>query len=75
MPIRCKFVVTEVAHTRYGAALKLMPVSSGSAENKEFFLATPCGSFEMQTINEAAVAGVAPGQEFYVDLTPAAAAS
>jgi hypothetical protein len=72
--IRCKFVVSEVARTEYGSTLKLRPVHSGSEENKGFFKATPQGSFEMQTINDAALEGVAPGQEFYVDLTPAAAA-
>jgi hypothetical protein len=50
----------------YGA--KLTAVTSGSAENKEFFVATPQGTLEVTTIVDAVFE---PGKEYFIDITEA----
>lgn len=50
----------------------LSPVHGGSAENDEFFAATPSGELRFNTVNEAALAGFEPGAEYYVTIEPVA---
>ena len=70
MTVRAKFYVTEVVQTANGGRVRMMPVTSGSDENKEFFKWTPSGSLDMGTINEEALKEFVPGQECYIDFTP-----
>lgn len=72
MTVRAKFRVNSVMYMEGGtAAIKLSPVTTGSEENKAFYKWTPCGSIDLQTINEEAAKQFVPGAEFYVDFTPA----
>jgi hypothetical protein len=54
-----------------GFTVSLNPVTSGSAENEEFYRLTPGGSVTLSTINEAAADSFEVGKEYYVDFTPA----
>jgi hypothetical protein len=49
----------------------LYPVYSGSEENKQFFAATPGGTFIMNVLNPVALATFEQGKEYYVDFTAA----
>ena len=78
MQVRAKFAVQSITLTKHWdkskghiATIKLNPVGGDSAENKAFYEATPCGSIELGTINEAAAAAFELGAEYYVDFTPA----
>lgn len=71
MTVRAKFKVEEVVHGTNGHAVKLSPVSSGSAENEQFFKWTPWGEIKIGTINADAAAQFEPGRQFYVDFSPA----
>lgn len=51
--------------------VKLIPVTSGSDENKRFYAATPGGSVEIACANAEAAAQFVIGREYYVDFTPA----
>lgn len=69
---RAKFKVTEVIERDGGSLeVKLLPVTSGSPENENFYKWTPSGSISLSTINEEAAKQFKPGKEFYVDFTPA----
>lgn len=54
-----------------GAQIQLMPVTDGSAENKQFFSLTPGGSIQLATVNPEAAAQFEVGRSYYVDFTPA----
>lgn len=77
MAVRAKFVVQQiVTHKAWNGpglmgTVHLMPVTSGSDENKEFYAATPGGKIDLGTINQEALAQFVIGDEFYVDFTPA----
>ena len=79
MSVRAKFIVTKKSASAYqpgGGTLQeihLMPVFSGSEENKQFFAATPSGSITLGTVNAAAADQFKEGQSYYVDFTAAAA--
>lgn len=70
--MRAKFQVTSITHMENGAELKLLPVTHGSPENEEFFKWTPGGEIKLGLLRAEQVEGISPGQQFYVDLTPAA---
>lgn len=70
--VRAKFVCTSV-HGTHLKSVNLNAVTGGSAENKEFFAASPGGSISLAVLNEAASAQFEVGKEFYVDFTPAPA--
>ncbi len=72
---RAKFICTEVSRSKlwdgskrdlYSA--KLQAVTSGSEDNQKFFAATPSGSIILSSF---LVDAFEPGQEYYVDFTPA----
>lgn len=67
--IRAKFLVSEVIQTIPGGKIKLMPVTSGSPENEQFFKWTPYGQIEIGTINPEVIKQFEPGKEFYIDFT------
>ena len=73
--VRAKFEVHSVTPPREngddGSEVVLFPVSTGSEENKDFWKYTPAGSIQMTIDNPEAVKQFEPGQEFYVDFTPA----
>ncbi|KUP22419.1 hypothetical protein [Paenibacillus sp. DMB5] len=50
----------------------MTPVYSGSEENKAFWEYTPAGSITLTITNEAARDQFQPGEEYFVDFTPAA---
>jgi hypothetical protein len=75
--IRAKFKVTdrtEHPHTSndgsHSWSVNLMPVTSGSEENKKFYSYTPGGSMSLSGINGSCAAQLIPGTEVYIDITP-----
>lgn len=55
--------------------VKMSPVYGNgdpNHENTKFWQASPSGSFELNTVNKAAVDGLELGGEYYFDITPAA---
>lgn len=74
--VRAKFVVQSVtefapAGVKRSGSVVLTPVTSGSEENKTFWEYTPSGRLEMQITNGAALDQFKPGQQYYIDFTPA----
>lgn len=69
--MRAKFKVAAITHMENGAEIRMQPVTDGSPENKEFFKWTPGGEIKIALVKEELVAGIKPGQAFYVDFTPA----
>jgi hypothetical protein len=69
--VRAKFIVEFKGDNHRGgySTIKLMPVTSGSEENKTFYKWTPGGSIELSTVNPEAAAGFEVGKEYYVDFT------
>lgn len=75
MPTKAKFECVSVTKSKHwdgsGKFLhtaKLIPVVSGSEENKKFFEATPSGSIEIGQFNEESFV---PGKQYYVEFTEA----
>ena len=66
---RAKFMVTERIEVVGGGKVKMMPVTSTSDENKEFFKWTPSSLLEMGLVNPAVLEDFVPGKEFYLDFT------
>lgn len=54
MSVRAKFRVTSIKPGSEGATINLSPVTSGSAENDQFYKWTPGGSIVLSTINPEA---------------------
>jgi hypothetical protein len=75
MRVRAKFTCNSITRTKRWngpgevQTIKLSPVTSGSDENKEFFDATPTGSIELGTVNEAAAKQFELGKSYYIDFT------
>lgn len=84
--VRCKFKVNSITRsegTRPNAEGKyekcIMSTISASptystdpnSENKKFWDASPGGKFELNCVNEAAVAQLEIGKEYYIDISPA----
>lgn len=70
--VRAKFVVQSVKETKSGTEeVEMRPVMGGSEENEKFWEASPYGSLELGIDNEEAHGIFEPGDEFYVDFTPA----
>lgn len=70
MSVRAKFYVTEVARTVSGGRVTLQAVCRG-ADNKAWASYTPVGTITLTILNEVAVEHFKPGEEFFVDFTPA----
>ena len=68
--VRAKFFVQEIAKTTYGGRVRLQAVCRGE-DNKEWASATPSGQIDMTIRNDIALAQFEPGDEFFVDFTPA----
>jgi hypothetical protein len=78
MSVRAKFKVDEIRQHSWSLGLGkdvrtvvLVPVTSGSEENKAFYAATPSGKIELATINAEAAAQFKIGSEVYIDFTSA----
>jgi hypothetical protein len=74
LTVRAKFVVAAVTARQGSRDVELVAVTSGSDENKSFWQYTPAGNIKLSVVNEAAAAQFQPGQEYYVDFTPASKA-
>ena len=70
---RCKFRVDSVELDGWGEKVKAAPVMGrdGVPENERFHEATPTGKLEMYITNKVMHGLFRPGQEFYLDITPA----
>lgn len=74
---RAKFKVDSVLHSKQydGTLIRTViatPVRGNndpSHENSKFWAATPSGRLELGVVNAAAVVGLEPGVEFYLDIT------
>ena len=81
MSVRLKFVVTEQTQRRAWSgpgvigSVRLNPVTDRRDEKKSFYEATPGGSIEFSTINEAALKSLPIGAEVYVTLDVADASA
>lgn len=72
MTVRAKFRVTSITAYEGGSStIKLVPVVSGSDENKAFYKWTPGGQIELQTVNEEASKQFEIGAEMYIDFSRA----
>ena len=78
MSVRAKFLVKTISESKHWDASKpniksieLVPVTSGSEENKAFYAATPSGNINLFTINYDAASQFVIGAEYYLDFTPA----
>lgn len=68
---RLKVKCESVTYTQSGAEIKLLPVTCGSEENSNFFKYTPYGEIRLGIINDNVIPHFIPGDEFYIDVTPA----
>ena len=75
MSVRAKFKVDVISLTKDGASVILSPVISGSKENDKFYKWTPSGKLELTTVNRSISDQLFPGQEVYIDITPADSAT
>lgn len=68
--VRAKFFVASLTTTTSGGSVKLGAVCRGE-DNKTWSQYTPAGTIELNILNVAALEQFVPGEEFYVDFTPA----
>jgi len=68
--VRAKFYVYAVELTGYSTTVKMRPVTRGE-DNKAWAAATPYGELSMGIANDLAAEQFSPGQEWYLDFTPA----
>lgn len=76
MSVRAKFKVQRIERSlwRKGVEVQtiiLLPVTSGSQENTQFYEATPSGEIKLATVNADAAAQFELEGEYYVDFTKA----
>jgi hypothetical protein len=75
--VRAKFYVSSIKKvgamrsTDIGTVVEMLPVTSGSAENEQFYKWTPGGKLELATVNDEAAKQFEVGKEYYIDFTPA----
>lgn len=73
--VRAKFrVASKSPSSENGVDIRMEAVVDGSPENKEFFRWTPGGTLLLHTINQAAADQLELDREYYLDISPAAAA-
>ena len=68
--MRCKMKVVHTGKSEYGHTIKMMAVYGDGPSSKAFFEGTPTGSFEA-TVKADIGNQFEPGQEVYIDITPA----
>ena len=72
MVIKAKFKCTSITKFEGGnESVSLTPVYGGSDENKTWSEFTPSGKLEMMITAKGAVGQFVPGEEYYLDITPA----
>ena len=76
MSVRAKFKVTRIERSlwRKGVEVQtivLLPVTSGSEENAQFYESTPSGEVKLGTVNAEAAAQFELEGEYYIDFTKA----
>jgi len=69
MKVIAKFVVESKTETSAGYEVKLVPVSRGSEENKNFFRWTPYGELRMGLVSEKVAEKFVVGDEYYLEFT------
>ena len=72
--IICKFKLDAIKRGLYGSeelhSLEMSPVcSNGNPENSKFWKWTPCGKFEVSTVNKSATDSLELGKEYYIVIT------
>lgn len=79
MTVRCKFTCISKREYKHWDRAKgnlyeyeFSAVTSGSEENAQFFEATPSGTLKVGTVKDGSFE---VGQDYYLDLTPAAVAA
>ncbi len=70
MSVRAKFFVQSIERTTSSTTVKLSAVCRGN-DNKEWSAYTPAGQISMVIKNELASSQFEPGEEFFVDFSPA----
>lgn len=73
MPVRLKFFISSKSESMSPGSeklgsVKLVPVTSGSDENKSFYKYTPMGEITFSTINQSALEELPLGSEVYITL-------
>lgn len=72
MKIRAKFTCNSVERNNFGQEIvKLHAVYGSGGENAEWAKATPSGTLQLTIDNPGAQGVIQPGQDFFIDLTPA----
>ena len=71
MTVRAKFRCITKTENMDGGSVGLEPVTTGGAENDEFFKYTPAGSINMSILSPSALSEFSVGAEYYVDFSPA----
>lgn len=71
MNTTCKFKCDSITYSTSGATVILTPVTNGSPENDSYFKYTPYGKFEMGLLSVATAATFIPGEQYYINITPA----
>jgi hypothetical protein len=70
--IRAKFTVDQKTMNANGTqSVRLVPVTCGSEENKQFYKWTPGGAIDLAILNPAAADAFEVGKPYYIDFTPA----
>lgn len=69
--VRAKFRVQSITEDNSGKSIKLLPVTTGSEENKSFFRWTPSGVIDLIILNPAASGQFKVDKQYYVDFTEA----
>lgn len=70
MIVRAKFWCRETVTTTVGTTVKFSAVCRGQ-DNKAWASATPVANLEMTILNEVAAKQFTPGEEYFLDFTPA----
>ena len=69
--VRAKFICDSKTENRGEFSIILMPVTSGSKENEEFYKYTPWGRLELGGLKKEIADGMKVGGEYYIDITAA----
>lgn len=70
MAVRAKFYCMSIERTTQSSIVKMAAVCRGE-DNKQWASATPVANLSMTVLNDVAAAQFEPGQEYFLDFTPA----
>lgn len=71
MSVKAKFVCNELKKYVGQESVTLVPVTTGSEENKSFSEYTPSGKLELVVTNKALFDHFQPGKEYYLTIEAA----